>query len=62
MIRLFMPEPKAWGHNIEVVLREVINAIFNLNRAGCQWDMLPHDFPNDKTVNWYYNLWRREGR
>ena len=24
--------------------------------------MLPHDFPNFKTVNWYYNAWRREGR
>lgn len=21
-----------------------------VNRAGCQWDMLPHDFPNYKTV------------
>ena len=24
--------------------------------------MLPHDFPNYKTVNHYYNQWRREGR
>jgi putative transposase len=23
--------------------------------------MLPHDFPNYKTVNWYYNEWRRSG-
>lgn len=62
MVRHFMPEPKARGRNIEVDLREVVNAILYLNRAGCQWDMLPHDFPNYKTVNWYYNLWRREGR
>ena len=58
----FLPEKKPLGRNIEVDLREVVNAIVYLNRAGCQWDMLPHDFPNYKTVNWHYNLWRREGR
>jgi transposase len=21
----------------------VLNAIFYINRSGCQWDMLPHD-------------------
>lgn len=47
--------------SIEVELREVVNAILYINRAGCQWDMLPHDFPNYKTVNGYYNLWRRDG-
>lgn len=62
VIKIFMPEPKARGRRIEVDLREVVNAIFYINRAGCQWDMLPHDFPNYKTVNWYYSLWRREGR
>lgn len=61
IIKHFMPEPKARGRHIEVDLREVFNAIFYINRAGCQWDMLPHDFPNYKTVNWYYSLWRREG-
>lgn len=61
IIKVFMPEPKPRGRHIEVDLREVVNAIFYINRAGCQWDMLPHDFPNYKTVNWYYSLWRREG-
>ena len=42
-------------------LREVVNAIFYINRAGCQWDMLPHDFPNYKTVNAYFNQWRDDG-
>ncbi|OEJ21273.1 hypothetical protein AS594_37275 [Streptomyces agglomeratus] len=26
-------------------LREVVNAIFYQNRTGCQWRLLPHDFP-----------------
>jgi putative transposase len=62
IIEMFMPAQKPLGRDIEVDLREVMNAILYVNRAGCQWDMLPHDFPNYKTVNWYYNLWRREGR
>lgn len=64
LLQPFMPDSKSAGRgrNIEVDLREVVNAILYINRAGCQWDMLPHDFPNFKTVNYYYNLWRKEGR
>jgi transposase len=42
-------------------LREVWNAILYLNRTGCQWEYLPHDFPHYQSVNSYYNLWRDEG-
>lgn len=59
LIAPFMPPQKPLGRDRAVDLREVVNAIFYVNRAGCQWDMLPHDFPNFKTVNWYYNEWRR---
>ena len=30
---------------------EVFNAILYINRSGCQWDMLPHDFPAKSTVS-----------
>lgn len=61
LIEPFMPEQKPLGRSREVDLREAVNAIFYINRAGCQWDMLPHDLPNFKTVNWYYNEWRHSG-
>ena len=35
---------KPLGRNIEVDLREVLNAILYINRSGCQWDMLPQGF------------------
>ena len=38
------------GRPREVDMREVLNAIFYLNRSGCQWDMLPHDLPARSTV------------
>ena len=58
---MHLPAEKPRGRNREVSLREVVNAVFYINRAGCQWDMLPHDFPNYKTVNAYFNQWRDDG-
>jgi putative transposase len=42
-------------------LREVLNAIFDLNRSGCQWDMLPHDLPAKSTVYDDFAQWRDDG-
>jgi len=41
--------------------REIINAIFYVLRAGCQWHLLPHDFPPHKTVYHYFRKWRKDG-
>jgi putative transposase len=45
----------------EVDMREVLNAILYLNRSGCQWDMLPHEFPAKSTVHEYFARWRGDG-
>lgn len=42
-------------------LREVVNAIFHQNRTGCQWRLLPHDFPAWPAVFHYFGLWRQDG-
>jgi transposase len=42
-------------------LREIVNAILYVNRAGCAWQMLPHDFPPYKTVYDYYATWGKDG-
>jgi putative transposase len=42
-------------------VREVVNAIFYLNRAGCPWRMLPRDFPPWGTVYPYFEGWRVNG-
>jgi putative transposase len=49
------------GRPRKVEMREVLNAIFYLNRSGCQWDMLPHDLPPRSTVHDYYHQWRSDG-
>ncbi len=39
------------GRNRTVNIREVVNAIFYLDYTGCQWEMLPKDFPDYRHVN-----------
>jgi transposase len=41
-------------------LKDVLDAIFYLLKFGCQWRMLPSDFPEWELVYYYYsNLWSR---
>jgi putative transposase len=42
-------------------LREVLNGILYLVRSGCQWRLLPKDFPPWSTVHTYYRRWRKDG-
>jgi putative transposase len=49
------------GRPREVAMREVLNAIFYLNRSGCQWDMLPHDLPPKSTISDHYAQWKADG-
>src|SRR3954454_20452651 len=49
------------GRPRKVDMREVFNAILYINRSGCQWDMLPHDFPAKSTVYDHFAQWRDDG-
>jgi len=42
-------------------LKEILNAIFYLLKTGCQWRMLPKDYPKWELVYYYYCKWRDEG-
>jgi putative transposase len=52
--------PPARGRR-RVDIREVVNAILYITRAGCQWRLLPHDFPNWRTVHDYHTVWMYDG-
>src|SRR5260221_6249372 len=43
-----IPVPKAGGRPRTTDMREVLNAIFYVNKGGIQWRMLPHEFPRWK--------------
>jgi len=43
-------------------IRQIINAIRYVMRSGCQWRLLPKDFPPWQTVYDYYLRWRQNGK
>lgn len=56
-----LPSAKSGGRPRTTDLREVVNAIFYLNREGCTWRALPHDFPPWRTVYEYFAAWKADG-
>lgn len=40
---------------------QIINGILYVNRTGCQWRMLPVNFPPWRTVYYYYWRWKGDG-
>ena len=42
-------------------LRTIWNAIFYITKTGCQWRLLPLDFPPWQTVYYYFRNWKRIG-
>src|SRR6476620_10542883 len=49
------------GKKRTVNIREILNAIFYRVRTGCQWRMLPKEFPSWNHVWYYYRTWRNDG-
>jgi putative transposase len=41
--------------------RDLVNAVFYVVKSGCQWRMLPHDFPPWKTVYSFYKRAQNRG-
>lgn len=60
VLRGLLPKHARRGRR-PICRRWVLNAIFYVNRTGCQWRALPHDFPRWKTVYTIFWRWRRDG-
>src|SRR6516165_9392987 len=56
-----MPPAKRLGRPRETELRDVLDAILYIARTGCQWRMLPKEFPPFTTVQGYFYDWRDNG-
>lgn len=39
-------------------LRQIVNAILYVVKTGCQWRMLPLDYPKWQIVYYYFNRWK----
>lgn len=58
ILKPLVPPDRSGGRPRQVNIRRVIDAILYINRTGCQWRMLPHDFPSWRLVYYYFSTWR----
>ena len=61
LIAPLLPPAKAGGRPRTTDLRDVSDAILYIASSGCQWRMLPKDFPPYSTVQGYFYDWRDSG-
>jgi len=61
LISPLLPGPRRLGRPRRPDLREVVNALLYIASTGCQWRMLPKDFPPFTTVQAYFYEWRATG-
>ena len=61
LIAPMLPAARPGGRPRKINLRAVLNAIFYLVRTGCQWRLLPREFPGWSTVYHYFQAWKNAG-
>lgn len=61
LIAPLLPAAKRGGRPRTTDLRAVVDAILYIASSGCQWRMLPKDFPPVSTVQGYFYGWRDGG-
>jgi transposase len=61
LVAPLMPAVRRNGRPQTTDPREVFDAILYIATTGCQWRMLPNDFPPISTVRCYFYDWRDNG-
>jgi putative transposase len=56
-----IPPAKPGGRPRSADLREIVNGVRYLLRAGCAWRLLPTDLPPWETVYAYFRRWEADG-
>ncbi len=49
------------GRGRQVAMRDVVNGMLYQTRTGCQWRLLPHEFPHWSVVRYYFDRWKHDG-
>jgi len=57
----YVAQPEGGGRRRSVDTREIVNALLYLSKTGCQWRLLPHDFPAWEHVYSYFQKWTAHG-
>ena len=60
IIRPFLERARKRTRPREADLYDVFCAVLYVLKSGCQWRMLPSDFPKWQTVYYYFHVWKKE--
>ena len=60
-IKSFFEQKHKSGRPLEYSRRDIVNALLYITKTGCQWRMLPNDFPPWTTVYYYFQKWNTAG-
>jgi transposase len=61
LIAPHLPPPRRLGRPRTTELRSVVDALLYVLATGCQWRLLPRDFPPYSTVQRFFYRWREDG-
>jgi putative transposase len=61
ILKPLLPPAKSGGRPRRYPMREVLNGIQYVLRAGCAWRLMPHDLPHWQTAYQTWRAWRRDG-
>jgi putative transposase len=61
LVAPFVNKDPAIGSPRSVCMRCVLNALLYIDKPGCQWNMLPRDLPNYRTVYSHFRRWTEDG-
>jgi transposase len=61
LIAPHLPPPRRLGRPRTTELRSVVDALLYILATGCQWRLLPRDFPPYSTVQRFFYRWRDDG-
>src|SRR6266508_3720310 len=61
IVAALLPRRTGRGRPARVDLRRVIEALLYWDRTGCQWRLIPADFPYWGTVRYYFDKWTADG-
>lgn len=58
IIKELLPEE---ADNQALKLKDILNALFYINKTGCHWRYLPSEYPAWSSVNYHFNKWSKDG-
>ena len=59
--KIIQPLLPSVAANQQNSLRQIANAIFYVNKTGCHWRALPHEYPPLSSVYYHFGKWSKEG-